>query len=121
MVSHQPRHPAATRIAAPRGTTATTAPLLLGRARLRLRGMRWKERHEKEIAAPDLLRVDVLKAGLDTAKPDFAPKDDSGLLKGGESPSDSFFTKAEFIGAIGAEDWTKGNWMKITKFAVPAE
>jgi hypothetical protein len=65
--------------------------------------------------------VDVLEAGLDTAKPDFTPRADSDLLDSGESPSDSFFTAAKFIGAIGTEDWTKGNWMKITKFAVPAE
>jgi hypothetical protein len=65
--------------------------------------------------------ANVLKAGFDTETPDFAPKAGSELLDAGESPSDSFFTSAAFIGALGEDDWTKGSWMEITNFAVPAE
>jgi hypothetical protein len=48
--------------------------------------------------------------------PDFTPADGSGLLTGGAAPSDNFFTDADFIGAVGAEDWTEGAWFKVTEF-----
>ncbi len=41
---------------------AVLASLLWARLRLRLRGLRWEERHEREVAESDLLRVDVFKA-----------------------------------------------------------
>jgi tetratricopeptide (TPR) repeat protein len=36
--------------------------LLYNRARLRIRGLRWKERHEREISDAELTRLEVLKA-----------------------------------------------------------
>jgi hypothetical protein len=49
----------------------------------------------------------------------FRPKD-SKLLTGGKTPSDSFFEKVEFIGALGDDedkDWTAGEWFKVTPFS----
>ncbi|MCC6159734.1 MAG: hypothetical protein IT350_16900 [Deltaproteobacteria bacterium] len=40
--------------------------------------------------------------------PDFAPAEGSPALSGGNTPSDPFFDEVSFIGAIGADDWTKG-------------
>lgn len=44
---------------------------------------------------------------------------DAKLLTGGKAPSDTFFDKVEFIGALGdkeADDWTAGAWFKVTPF-----
>jgi hypothetical protein len=54
-----------------------------------------------------------------TENGNFRPKD-SKLLTGGKTPSDSFFEKVEFIGALGDEeddDWTAGEWFKVTPFS----
>jgi hypothetical protein len=69
--------------------------------------------NEKPASADDLLEKPF--AQDDSAK--FTPKEGSDLLEGGEAPSDGFFQKVDFIGAMGAEDWTAGgNWFKVTTF-----
>ncbi len=45
----------------PESQTAVMASLLWNRARLRLRGLRWKERHPREIADSELTRLEVYK------------------------------------------------------------
>ncbi len=37
-----------------------------------------------------------------------SPKTSSPALSNGETPSDAFFEKVDFIGAIGTQDWTEG-------------
>jgi trimeric autotransporter adhesin len=58
---------------------------------------------------------DVLENALSyDADANFAPKAGSDLLTAGEAPSDAFFDKVTFIGAIGEDDWTKdGSWVNI--------
>ena len=46
----------------PRTNTGALASLLWIRGRLRLRGLRWRERHESRIPAADLMRWDVYRA-----------------------------------------------------------
>jgi hypothetical protein len=52
-----------------------------------------------------------------TASPDFRAKAKA-LLSGGTTPSDTFFEKVSYIGALddSEDNWTKGNWFKITPF-----
>ncbi len=38
----------------------------------------------------------------------WVPSAGSPLLGAGQAPSDSFFDSADFIGAIGTDDWTAG-------------
>jgi hypothetical protein len=49
-------------------------------------------------------------------KVDFTPKKGSPVLTGGSVPSDKFFEKVDFIGAIGEDNWLEGEWYKVTNF-----
>jgi hypothetical protein len=52
-----------------------------------------------------------------SASVNFNPKKDSPLLSGGKKPSGAFFDDVSFIGAVGPDDWTAGEWFKVTPFA----
>ncbi|MCO4745727.1 MAG: hypothetical protein KC912_13120 [Proteobacteria bacterium] len=49
-----------------------------------------------------------LEDAFNESAPNFAPKSGSAALGNGVAPTDSFFDTADFIGAIGSEDWTAG-------------
>ena len=45
------------------------------------------------------------------ANPDFAPAAGAAVLSGGVVPADDFFEDVDFVGAVGADDWT-ANWTR---------
>ncbi|TNE84872.1 MAG: hypothetical protein EP330_28120 [Deltaproteobacteria bacterium] len=49
-----------------------------------------------------------LEDPFNLAAPNFAPKSTSAALGAGATPSDAFFDSVDFIGAVGADDWTTG-------------
>jgi hypothetical protein len=49
-----------------------------------------------------------LEDALNQTAPNFAPKSASALLGAGAAPTDAFFDTADFIGAVGNDDWTAG-------------
>lgn len=57
---------------------------------------------ENKILDPQL--VDA----FNLAKPNFKPKSGSPISKGAKVPDDPFFTRVEFLGGMGQEDWTAG-------------
>lgn len=50
----------------------------------------------------------LLVDAFSQASPDWSPLATSPALNGGDAPADSFFDQVDFVGAIGAEDWTAG-------------
>jgi len=65
----------------------------------------------------DLADKNALYEDAFSRTPNFAPKAGSAVLSGGVKPADAFFTAASFIGGRGTEDWTAGNWVKISPIA----
>ena len=53
------------------------------------------------------------------ASPNFAPVDGSVLLGAGATPPIDFFDDTDFIGAIGATDWTRSGWTILNDTTVP--
>ncbi len=49
--------------------------------------------------------IDLVSA-FDPIAPDYQLEEGSDLLTGGAVPDDAFFESVEFLGAVGAEDWT---------------
>ncbi|MCL4235393.1 MAG: hypothetical protein KJ042_12845 [Deltaproteobacteria bacterium] len=48
----------------------------------------------------------MLSDAFNTSSPDFTPSGSSPALGAGVAPGDSFFDAADFIGGVGADDWT---------------
>ncbi|MCO4748280.1 MAG: hypothetical protein KC912_26030 [Proteobacteria bacterium] len=56
----------------------------------------------------NLVTTADLEAPFNESAPDFRPSSTSAALGAGLAPTDSFFDTADFIGAMGADDWTTG-------------